>query len=71
MTQQRWNEARGERIDSAPEVEAFLDDLEAVCRKHSMSIGHEDSHGGFIIYDFDPANIAWLRDAADDRSANP
>lgn len=52
---------------SAPEVEAFLDDIEAVCRKHNISLSHEDTHGGFRIQAFDEGNIEWLRQASDER----
>jgi hypothetical protein len=46
-----------------PRAEAFLDDLEIVCRKHGLSIGHEDGHGAFQIWEFNESDIRWLRDA--------
>ena len=30
-------------------VMAFLDDIEAACIKHHVSISHEDCHGSFIL----------------------
>ena len=42
---------------------AFLDEIEAVCRKHGLSIGHEDCHGAFEIGPFDEDDIKWLRNA--------
>lgn len=53
-----------------PTIEAFLDDIEAVCKKHLLSIGHEDSQGGFKIEEFDDYNIDWLR-AAEDCTMTP
>ena len=43
------------------EVEAFLNEIEAVCRKHGLSISHEDTHGAFEIYPFDDESMAWFR----------
>lgn len=42
-------------------VTAFLDDIEAVCRKHGLCISHEDAHGAFEIETFDQYFINWLR----------
>lgn len=81
---ERWNARAGERLPSDPRIEAFLDEIEQVCRKHGMTISHEDPHGNFEIEDFggDPIagspfgpvanvgeyNIRWLRAASDNRS---
>lgn len=51
--------------DTDPAVGAFLDEIEAVCRKHGMSLGHEDSHGAFIVYtNVDETIIKWLKEAS-------
>ena len=50
-----------------PKAQAFLEDLIAVYRKHGMSLGHEDSQGGFLVEVFDDENVEWLLDAADCR----
>ena len=42
---------------------AFLDEIEAVCRRHNLSIAHEDREGGFEIEPFSTDNMAWLREA--------
>ena len=42
---------------------AFLADLEALMRKHNVSVSHQDGHGAFILEDFDEGNLAWLRHA--------
>ena len=44
-------------------LEAFLDDISRVCKKHQLSIGHEDLQGSFIIYNYDPYYTKWLREA--------
>ena len=43
------------------EVEAFLNEIEAVCRKHDLSILHEDTQGAFEIRRFDDQAMTWLR----------
>lgn len=42
---------------------AFLDEIEAVCRRHNLSIAHEDREGGFEIEPFSDDNMDWLREA--------
>ena len=42
-------------------VDAFIEDVVAVCRKHGMSISHEDGHGAFEIKDYDESCSDWLR----------
>lgn len=62
----RYN-SRGIQRTSDPEIEVFLDEIEAVCRKHGMSISHEDGEGNFEITEFSETNLAWLRFAIDSR----
>lgn len=57
---------RGE-FREVPEIDAFLQDIARVCRKHSMSISHEDSHGSFEIMMFNQKTMDWLNDASDNR----
>lgn len=65
----RWDSQAHERIDN-PRVDAFLEDVIAVCRKHSLSIGHEDGHGSFLVHMDEGAheyNFGWLREAGIER----
>lgn len=55
------DESRPQMDDSV--IEAFLDEIEAVCRKHGLSLAHEDFQGAFIVQLFSEENIGWLRDA--------
>lgn len=51
--------------ESTEAVDAFLEEIEAVCRKHNMSIGHEDTGGSFIITTpVDEEHIGWLNEAS-------
>lgn len=52
----RWNTRR--------KVEKFLDEIEKICKNHNMSIAHEDSHGAFIVENYDEENIKWLQSAS-------
>jgi hypothetical protein len=61
---------KGRQIER-PDIDAFLDDIVAVCRKHGFGISHEDSQGGFIVVDGDAFNEDWLRAAADDTEEVP
>ena len=50
----------------AKEYLDFFDDIEKVCKKHNLSISHQDEHGSFMIEEFDEHNIKWLRGASRD-----
>lgn len=49
-------------------VDAFLKEIVEVCRKHKMSLAHEDSQGGFIVQNYREDNILWLLAASDEAS---
>lgn len=51
-------------------VDKFLDEIIEVCKKHNMSISHEDFQGSFLIENFDKDNINWLYNAAINYSIN-
>ncbi|MEK7214101.1 MAG: (5-formylfuran-3-yl)methyl phosphate synthase, partial [Chloroflexota bacterium] len=53
VPRRRDSDEHGNSLPKSPAVLAFLADIEAVYRKHGMSISHEDGHGGFIIEDLD------------------
>ena len=59
----RWDKNKGERID-VPEVDAFLTEIEEVCKKHDMHISHEDGHGSFIIVRYEVGS--WIENASVD-----
>lgn len=42
-------------------VQAFIEDIIEVCKKHGMSISHQDGHGSFIINEYNETNSTWLR----------
>ena len=42
------------------EMEDFLNDIKTICKKHNLSIAHEDYHGAFLIEEYDEDNIEWL-----------
>jgi FAD/FMN-containing dehydrogenase len=60
----RWNIPLSEERENA-KVDAFLEDIAAVCRRHGMSIAHEDGHGAFIIEKYSEMTRDWLMGAHD------
>lgn len=64
----RWSQDLGEgsggKVED-PAVDAFLEEIIAVCKKHGMCIGHEDGHGSFLVHrEIIEHNLGWLRAAA-------
>ena len=55
-----WDGTKSCRIDMPKEMEDFLNDIKTICKKHNLSIAHEDYHGGFLIEEYDEDNIEWL-----------
>jgi hypothetical protein len=45
------------------ELDEFFDDLEAVCKKHHVSISHEDDQGAFKIVQYSEFYMQWMRAA--------
>lgn len=41
----------------------FIEAVIALYKQYGFSIGHEDSHGAFVIERFCEQNVTWLRDA--------
>jgi hypothetical protein len=45
------------------DVESFLSEYYALCRKHGMSFGHEDTNGAFYLCPYGDGNIRWAMSA--------
>jgi hypothetical protein len=61
----RWSYRAEQRVE-VPRIDAFLDEIVAVCKRHGFGLSHEDKHGGFAVVTYDAFDIDWLCDAADD-----
>jgi hypothetical protein len=61
----RWDAALSDNRE-IPEADAFIADLVEVCRKHGLTLSHEDGHGGFEIINTQPdaGDIEWLEAAS-------
>ena len=62
-----WNNRKGDFIKYPEDMLNFLKDVEIVCKKHKMTISHEDGHGAFEIEGYDEFNLEWLAEANDAR----
>lgn len=63
---ERWSCKKGKRIEDVS-IDKFISEIALVCKKHNMTISHEDGHGAFVIEKYDQENIDWLRHAHDGR----
>lgn len=59
-----WDEFTGEYVEMPADMQAFLQEIVAVCRKHGFSIGHEDGEGGFKVHLMSESNLRWLSAAS-------
>lgn len=41
----------------------FIEEIISVCKKHNLSIAHQDTQGAFIIEEYHDENIDWIKDA--------
>lgn len=48
-----------------PAIKAFLNEVVEVCKKHNLSIGHEDEQGTFIVHPYGGWYTQWLLEASD------
>ncbi len=63
----RWNTKLGKEI-STPVIDAFLSEIVEVCKKHKLSLSHEDRHGAFKVIEYCEENTYWLLAAHDSTS---
>jgi len=61
----RWSRKNSDYIQN-DKIDKFIEDIKAVCKKHDLSISHEDCQGSFKIEPFSDDNIEWLQNATDD-----
>ena len=47
-------------------VKNFIEETIKLCKRYNFSISHEDTHGAFIISDYNEKNINWFRNAFDE-----
>jgi hypothetical protein len=46
-------------------VKEFVKEIIKVCKKHNLSISHEDQRGGFEIENYDDCFTGWFSQASD------
>lgn len=50
-------------MDAPFYIRSFYKELIALYKKYDLSISHEDSHGSFIIENYNEHNVDWIMDA--------
>ena len=55
----RWHKGANVNLENE-KVDKFIEEILAMCKKHGMSISHEDRHGAFIIENYDEHYVEWL-----------
>lgn len=59
----RWHSKERREVER-PDIDAFLQDVIKVCKKHGMCIAHQDHHGSFLVEPIKKINLKWLLNAA-------
>lgn len=49
--------------ERSEKVDLFLKEISEVCKKHGLSISHEDEYGAFLIVPFKESYLEWLLNA--------
>jgi hypothetical protein len=60
----RWSVKASAQVER-PDVDAFIEEVLAVCARHGFSLSHEDGHGAFEVVAHDEDYADWLRNAHD------
>ncbi|MGL5416024.1 MAG: hypothetical protein ACRDAU_10220 [Clostridium sp.] len=55
-----------EFIEIPKKMNAFLLEIEEVCKKYGLAICHEDPEGSFVIREYNDSNIGWVMNAGKD-----
>lgn len=50
-------------MDAPFHIRSFYKELIDLYKKYDLSISHEDSHGSFIIENYNGNNVDWIMDA--------
>lgn len=61
---ERQRSPRGSKREN-PRIDAFLDEIAQVCKKHGLSIYHEDGYGNFIVGEYDDDDVEVMNNALD------
>ena len=60
----RWNVKLSANVEN-PKIDAFIEEVVRVSRKHGLAIAHEDIGGAFEIVTLSESEIVWLQLAHD------
>lgn len=65
----RWNIKKADYVENL-EIDIFLHEIIAVCKKHGFSLSHEDGDGAFGVDVEKNDNFTWLLEAYDNTQDN-
>lgn len=58
-----WSLIENDDIETPKNIINFLNEITKIYKKYNLSLSHEDSHGAFIIENYDEYNIKWLKNS--------
>lgn len=58
-----WDNIKYAEIEVPEIMENFINEVVTIMKKYNLSISHEDSHGAFMIENYDEYNVERFRQA--------
>jgi hypothetical protein len=60
---ERWSMFTNTFAKENKEIDLFIQEILALCKKHGFSIAHEDTHGSFVIEKYNDYDSEWFEAA--------
>jgi hypothetical protein len=61
----RWVVSKQAMDESTPAVDAFVEDIIAVCRKHNLVLSHSSDYPSFVVEPMSEFRLQNLQEASD------
>jgi hypothetical protein len=56
-----WDNIKKQRIETPKKMLLFFEEIDAVCKKYNLVVSPEDTHGGFVIKEYNSEDIELLK----------
>lgn len=60
----RWRSDLAGTVENV-KIDAFLEEVWAVCERHGLALSHQDGHGSFEVVSIEDGSREWIMEACD------